>query len=52
MAKAEPVSQTDWKFAVRIKSNLDVFNFLSRTFVAKGHIPAQKVHNVEFFAKP
>lgn len=52
MAKAIPISDADWNFATRIRSNQDFFNFLSRSYVFKNAVPAQKVHTVEFFAKP
>lgn len=51
MTKAISVKEEDWKFAVRIRSNQDFFNYISRKFVAKNTLPAQKVHTVEFFAK-
>lgn len=52
MSKAIPISTEDWKFASRIKNQQDFFNFLSRTFVNKNSVPAQKLHAVEFINKP
>ena len=52
MSKAIPVSSEDWKMAIQIKTNLDYFNFLSRTYMAKEPLQAIKLHQVEFFAKP
>ena len=52
MAKAIPVTANNWNYAVRIRNNQDFFNYISRNFVAKKPIEAEKIHAVEFFAKP
>lgn len=52
MAKAIPITPEDWQYAIRIKTSQDFFNYLSRPYVAKGVLPALKVHAVEFIAKP
>jgi hypothetical protein len=52
MSKAISVTPEDWKFASKIKTNQDFFNFLSRTYTAKETLQAHKLHQVEFFAKP
>lgn len=52
MAQAIPISDSDWNFAVKVKTNLDLFNYHSRIFIAKQALPAEKIHPVEFFPKP
>ena len=52
MAKAIPMSEANWQYAIRVSSNQDFFNYLCRPYVAKESMPAEKVHTVEFFAKP
>ncbi|HON44427.1 MAG: hypothetical protein KBC30_03410 [Planctomycetes bacterium] len=52
MAKAIPMLDMEWNLAVKVKSNLDLFNYLSSTLTSRQSLPADKVHPTEFFPKP
>ena len=52
MAIAIRISDEEWVYATKVSNNQEIFNYLSRNFVAKNVLPAEKVHGVEFIVKP
>ncbi len=52
VVKAESITEQEWQLACKVQNVHDLFNLYSRKYVTKQALPAQKVHMVEFFAKP
>ncbi|NUM34750.1 MAG: hypothetical protein HUU50_09410 [Candidatus Brocadiae bacterium] len=51
MAIAIRIQDEEWVYATKLNSNQEIFNYLSRNYVAKNSLQAEKIHGVEFIVK-
>ncbi len=49
---SQVIDNKEWELATKVRTNLDLFNLISRNFVSKDVIPVKKLAQVEFLVKP